>query len=376
MSQQIAVSIAFLLLAQGIKAQVQQDSVVLKDSLQIFYASDAYVLTEEQKEQIALFIDTLGGDQAIYYIDAYTDDNGQDEYNEALSRRRSGEIADLLRSRYTVELLYENSHGERFAKVREGSIEAKGFDRTAVIRRYIKKRLPTLELIHRSDFDKRFAGFVSIDDGSSVKNLVVDVEVDSVIKGHVFGDTSAFELALPIDQIVEITWRASGCFPLTKKARLSKNSKTDSVAIVLKKMKTGAVIDIHVQFVGSKSILLPQYVGALHKLKNMMTQNPEVCLELAGHIHAPGTPITDKSDHMFGLSIARSLEIYEFLISQGVSSDRLVAKGYSNTKMKYPRATTPSQMSANRRVEAIVTDCDLVAKMDNDSVKDISVYKR
>ena len=130
------------------------------------------------------------------------------------------------------------------------------------------------------------------------------------------------------------------------------------------------------QFVGSKSIILPEYVGAIHKLEKMMTRNPEVCLELAGHIHQPGALITDKSDHMFGLSIARSLEIYEFLTDHDVSPDRLVAKGYSNTKMKYPRATTPSQMSANRRVEAIITDCDLVAKMVNDSVEDISVYRR
>jgi len=351
--------------------QTEPDSLILIDSFSIYYASDAYELTKEHHKQLDKFLLGIDSLDTWIFIDSHTDEDGDDLYNQTLSSNRSGRLADWFVSKSLAkERIIENSHGEQFVTSEEGI--DKSLDRRSEIRVY--QKIERVELVDKS-LSKTFAGTVMIDDSSDVENLVITVNHQGKSQEHEFGDSESFSLNVPLDQQVELVFKATSCFPLTKTIRLSQKSNTDNVKVTLVKLRKDATIAINVQFVGGKSIIRKEHIRSLSVLYSSLINNPEICLELAGHIHSNNATISDMSDAGFGLSIARSLEIYNYLVYHGIDGDRLLARGYGSTQLKYTRPRTSIQQEANRRVEAIVTSCEETANTPNDAVEDLSLYR-
>ena len=100
-----------------------------------------------------------------------------------------------------------------------------------------------------------------------------------------------------------------------------------------------------VTFRTGRSDLTPSSSSVLSEVAASLLANPEVKIEIGGHTDATG------SRHMnLNLSLARALAVRTFLISKGVSPERLVAQGYGPDR---PIASnrTPEGRAQNRRVE-------------------------
>lgn len=121
--------------------------------------------------------------------------------------------------------------------------------------------------------------------------------------------------------------------------------------IPLKPFATGAKIVLqNILFETGKSDLLTESMVELGKLVVLMKENPAVKIEISGHTDNIG-----KSNDNQVLSTARAKRVVDYLISQGIESNRLKSVGYGATK-PIAENTTPEGRALNRRTELLVIE--------------------
>lgn len=103
-----------------------------------------------------------------------------------------------------------------------------------------------------------------------------------------------------------------------------------------------------IQFETGKDIIKKNSYGILDNIVTIMKMNPDYNLEINGHTDSQG----DDAKNMV-LSQKRAESVKNYLVSKGVESNRLEAKGHGETK---PKATndTAAGRAENRRVEFVV----------------------
>lgn len=84
----------------------------------------------------------------------------------------------------------------------------------------------------------------------------------------------------------------------------------------------------------------------LDKLVTILQDNPELKIELSSHTDARAP-----DNYNLDLSQRRAKSAVDYLISQGIDSNRLVARGYGETKLIIPFAETEEEHQVNRRTE-------------------------
>lgn len=89
----------------------------------------------------------------------------------------------------------------------------------------------------------------------------------------------------------------------------------------------------------------------LDNLYNILVENPTFVIELSAHTDAIGKDADNQK-----LSQARAQSCVDYLISKGIAKDRMVAKGYGESKPKVPNQTEdgkddPAGRAINRRTE-------------------------
>jgi outer membrane protein OmpA-like peptidoglycan-associated protein len=81
-------------------------------------------------------------------------------------------------------------------------------------------------------------------------------------------------------------------------------------------------------FPGKKSDLTYGIKSGLDSLATLMQQNPEIQVELASHTDSKGAAADNLK-----LSMARSDEMAFYLISKGISANRIVSLGYGESRL-------------------------------------------
>ena len=84
----------------------------------------------------------------------------------------------------------------------------------------------------------------------------------------------------------------------------------------------------------------------LDKLVKILKDNPSIRIELSSH-----TDSRSSDDYNLNLSQRRAQSAVDYLVSQGIAADRLVAKGYGETQLLVPNAQTEEEHQTNRRTE-------------------------
>ena len=119
---------------------------------------------------------------------------------------------------------------------------------------------------------------------------------------------------------------------------------------------TEITIKQQVQFALDQDIILPESTPLLLEIADVLIKNPRVKqVEVQGHTDNTGTP-----EHNQDLSERRAASVRNWLVQHGVTADRLVAKGYGQTKPLVPNVTTANK-AKNRRVQFIIMDQDKAA---------------
>lgn len=85
----------------------------------------------------------------------------------------------------------------------------------------------------------------------------------------------------------------------------------------------------------------------LRRVKDFMSLNSEVRIEVQGHVHSVG------SNSFSGqrLSLARAKKVVQYLEDSGIDKNRMEAVGFGNERMIYPEPKFTWQEQENRRVE-------------------------
>ncbi|MFN4257479.1 MAG: OmpA family protein, partial [Saprospiraceae bacterium] len=79
--------------------------------------------------------------------------------------------------------------------------------------------------------------------------------------------------------------------------------------------------------------------------------NPDLKIEIAGHINQPLIAPDRLPAWEQRLSERRAEMVFNYLIQNGIGPERLSWKGYGNREMLFPKPKSEAEHAQNRRVE-------------------------
>lgn len=131
--------------------------------------------------------------------------------------------------------------------------------------------------------------------------------------------------------------------------KLSKTKGSDREIIYLEPIEEGKKVNLkNIQFYGERADFLPTAEGSLNSLLKFLEQNSTIKIEIEGHVNGPEKPNTSAFKK---LSFARALAVKDYLVENGIDSNRIQYIGYGNSQMLFPYPMKEEEHSANRRVE-------------------------
>jgi OmpA-OmpF porin, OOP family len=123
------------------------------------------------------------------------------------------------------------------------------------------------------------------------------------------------------------------------------------VDLYLTPIEKGAVIRLNnIFFDSGKHDLLSESFAELDILNELLRKNKNIKIEIGGHTDAIGSDIDNME-----LSKNRANAVLKYLIAKGVSSDRILSKGYGETKFISNNSTEEGK-KLNRRVEFVILE--------------------
>jgi outer membrane protein OmpA-like peptidoglycan-associated protein len=106
-----------------------------------------------------------------------------------------------------------------------------------------------------------------------------------------------------------------------------------------------------IQFALDSAVILPESFGLLTEIADTAIRHPEIKrFEVQGH-----TDNTGSAEHNQALSEQRAEAVRAWLVQHGVSSDRLVSRGYGQERPLVPNVTTANR-GQNRRVQFVILE--------------------
>ena len=106
-----------------------------------------------------------------------------------------------------------------------------------------------------------------------------------------------------------------------------------------------------IYFEYDKSNITAQGATELDKLVKVMKENPAMVIFVKSHTDSNGSDAYNLS-----LSERRAQSTVQYIISKGITPDRISGKGYGSTeqKVKCGKKCTPEQDAQNRRSEFMI----------------------
>ncbi len=124
------------------------------------------------------------------------------------------------------------------------------------------------------------------------------------------------------------------------------------IQIALPPIETGEIIDVeNLYFISNTPVLIDRSKPELDKLVHFMEYNPDVSIEIAGHVNFPGKNRVSERSWYYELSVLRAKMVYNHLVSNGISAFRMRYKGYGNWQMRFRNPSNAEESQLNRRVE-------------------------
>ncbi|MCS7152882.1 MAG: FG-GAP-like repeat-containing protein [Bacteroidia bacterium] len=106
-----------------------------------------------------------------------------------------------------------------------------------------------------------------------------------------------------------------------------------------------AIVLRNIYFDYDKATLRPESIEELERVVRFLRENPSLRVEISGHTDSDGSEI-----YNLRLSQARAQAVVDYLISRGIDGNRLVARGYGESRPVAPN-DTPENKQKNRRTE-------------------------
>lgn len=136
--------------------------------------------------------------------------------------------------------------------------------------------------------------------------------------------------------------------PTKKEAPVVEESLTDQT----KNLKTGDKLTLkNLNFYDRSGVIVPSSEPILKELLSIMVERPDLKIEIQGHICCqPGTDLEN-------IATIRARAIYNFLLENGISKDRLQYKGFGSSRPIHPiPERNEKERNENRRVEIMILE--------------------
>lgn len=198
-----------------------------------------------------------------------------------------------------------------------------------------------------------------VKDAATSENLearfeIIDIESNKIIiESYSEKSSGEFFVTVPTGKSYALNVSKTGYLFYSENFRVTdplKINEAFKMNISLEPVKEGAsVILKNIFFDTNSSDLKPESKTELEKLSAFLKQNAKVKVEISGHTDNVGE---DKSN-LF-LSDKRAKSVVDYIIKSGIAAERLLAKGYGETK---PITTNDSEegRAKNRRTECKIT---------------------
>lgn len=135
--------------------------------------------------------------------------------------------------------------------------------------------------------------------------------------------------AFPLDRGVKYAMMAGAKGYLNSRQEFTSDSaETDAEYVIdfmLAPVNKPIVVD-NIYFDYDKATLRPESKGALDELAQVLRDNPSVIIEMASHTDRHGSEAYNER-----LSARRAQSVVDYLISAGISADRLTSRGYGES---------------------------------------------
>ena len=156
------------------------------------------------------------------------------------------------------------------------------------------------------------------------------------------------------------------------------NITLDTILVLPRKQKEVAYRLENIYFGFDSANIRPSSARELDKLVQLLIDNPDIKIELSSHTDSVGT-----YEKNMGLSNRRAAASVNYLISRGIATERLVAKGYGETKPiarnTNPDGTdNPAGRQLNRRTEFKILEIGVMPakKPDEEDDDDDKFFKK
>lgn len=346
-----------LLLLLGLaKTAISQsifDSLYAAKSAEVYFAFGKAELTPEAGAVLDSLVANLKAEPRYLRIriTAHTDSIGSPAANENLSKRRAAAVRDKLLQRGLGDAQIEIAgFGERRPAASNSTEEGRQ-----------KNRRATLDIITAVPM-ATFAGQVK--DRDSGKGVEASITFRSKTRLDSTRTDSAgfYSVRLPKDSVVKIEAVAPNYFFQTMTAKIfgspelyEKYKLSPDIALPPAKVGETAILrDLF--FVGDEAILLKVSEPELPKILKFMQINPNLKVEIAGHINGPGLIMENEPAWRRSLSERRAKLVYDYLLKNGIPAERMTYKGYENKQMLFPKPQNEKEAEQNRRVEIRVVE--------------------
>ncbi|RAR46555.1 OmpA family protein [Flavobacterium lacus] len=130
-----------------------------------------------------------------------------------------------------------------------------------------------------------------------------------------------------------------------------KPTPTNSFSEKVKIAKVGELLNLKgLNFYNMSDVVLPNSRPIMDELLQIMNNNPTLIIEIQGHICCNPGEVDD-------ISLKRAKTVYNFLLSNGISADRITYKGFASSRPIYPLPEkNEEERVANRRVEILIIE--------------------
>jgi len=172
----------------------------------------------------------------------------------------------------------------------------------------------------------------------------------------------------------EYTTKGKSVDPKTL-TELVTNITLDTI-VILDKIEINKIFVLeNIYYNFNKFDIRPDAALELDKLVTLLADNPEIKIELSSH-----TDSVDTDDYNIWLSQKRAESAVEYIVKHGVAPDRLVAKGYGESKpiarnSNPDGSDNPAGRQKNRRTEFKILEVNALPKpIDDDEEFDEDKY--
>ncbi len=201
--------------------------------------------------------------------------------------------------------------------------------------------------------DRRQALHVKITDAKSGKPIdaavsIAGMEFDSIVKAS---GKSEYDFKMEPYRNLKYSCLRKGYLFCNGRVKGTMDPSVD-VEVKLTPIAPGEHVTLDdIRFVGNDTKVMRTSETALLLLVTFMQENPNVKVEIQGHVNGP----TYKNTKEFiQLSTGRARTVYDFLLVNDVDPARVSYVGMGNSKMLYPDPKNKEESEANRRVEVKV----------------------